>query len=374
MCIRDRRRFSDNLVNETLRRVLLTLWNVYSFFVNYATIDNFSPKDIPDGWKPENELDRWILSELNVLVNQVDTLLEDYNPTDAGRRIQEFIDGLSNWYVRRSRRRFWRSENDSDKISAYATLYSCLCTTSKLMAPLAPFIAEEMYQNLVKSVDDSVVDSVHLADFPESDASLIDESLMEATRLAMKVSSMGRAARSKAGLKVRQPLSTIAIKTRNADEEKYLEWVTSQVLEELNVKEIVTFSKIAGLLEKVESEVEKNVDVIVSIDTFSVAVESGYMVALDSHLSESLIEEGLARELAHRIQNMRKDANFDLTDRIIIYYEAPDAVASVISNYGDYIGQETLSDSILKGKPEDPSGIVAHTINGMEVSIAVKKA
>ena len=368
------RRFSDKLVNETLRRVLLTLWNVYSFFVNYATIDNFSPKDIPDGWKPENELDRWILSELNVLVNQVDTLLEDYNPTDAGRRIQEFIDGLSNWYVRRSRRRFWRSENDSDKISAYATLYNCLCTTSKLMAPLAPFIAEEMYQNLVKSVDDSVVDSVHLADFPESDASLIDESLMEATRLAMKVSSMGRAARSKAGLKVRQPLSTIAIKTRNADEEKYLEWVTSQVLEELNVKEIVTFSKIAGLLEKVESEVEKNVDVIVSIDTFSVAVESGYMVALDSHLSESLIEEGLARELAHRIQNMRKDANFDLTDRIIIYYEAPDAVASVISNYGDYISQETLSDSILKGKPEDPSGIVAHTIDGMEVSIAVKKA
>ena len=310
-----------------VRRKLITLWNVYSFFVNYATIDDFSPKDIPDGWKPENELDRWILSELNVLVTQVDTLLDEYNPTDAGRRIQEFIDGLSNWYVRRSRRRFWRSENDSDKISAYATLYNCLCTTSKLMAPLAPFIAEEMYQNLVRSVNDSAADSVHLSDFPESDQSLIDESLMEATRLAMKVSSMGRAARSKAGLKVRQPLATIAIKTRNQGEEKYLEWVTSQVLEELNVKEIVTFSTIPGLLEKVEAEVEKNVDVIVSIDNYSIAVESGYMVALDSHLSGDLIEEGLARELAHRIQNMRKDSNFDLTDRIIIYYEGPDTVS-----------------------------------------------
>ena len=129
------RRFSDKLVNETLRRVLLTLWNVYSFFINYATIDEFHPDQIPESWMPENELDRWIISELNVLVCQVDGYLDEYNPTDAGRRIQEFIDQLSNWYVRRSRRRFWKSENDGDKLSAYATLYDCLVTLSKLMAP-----------------------------------------------------------------------------------------------------------------------------------------------------------------------------------------------------------------------------------------------
>ncbi|MFQ6031254.1 MAG: class I tRNA ligase family protein, partial [Dehalococcoidia bacterium] len=196
------RRSSDKLVNETLRRVLLTLWNVYSFFTNYASIDQFHPDQVPAGWRPESELDRWILSELNVLVEQVDGHLERYNPTDAGRRIQEFIDQLSNWYVRRSRRRFWKSENDTDKLSAYATLYRCLVTVARLMAPLGPFVAEELYQNLVRSVDPSAPDSVHLDWFPVPDPSLIDQPLMEATRLAMRLSSMGRAARSKAGLKV----------------------------------------------------------------------------------------------------------------------------------------------------------------------------
>ncbi|HZA25972.1 MAG TPA: class I tRNA ligase family protein, partial [Dehalococcoidia bacterium] len=200
------RRFSDKLVNETLRRVLLTLWNVYSFFTSYATIDQFHPEQVPQGWRPENELDRWILSELNVLVFQVDDYMQGYIPTDAGRRIQEFIDRLSNWYVRRSRRRFWKSENDADKLSAYATLYLCLVTLTRLLAPLAPFVAEEMYQNLVRSVDPSVPDSVHLDSFPVADPSLVDQQLMDATRLAMRISSMGRAARAKAGLKVRQPL------------------------------------------------------------------------------------------------------------------------------------------------------------------------
>jgi isoleucyl-tRNA synthetase len=230
------RRFSSKLVNETLRRVMLTLWNVYSFFTNYASIDQFQPNQKPEGWKPENELDRWILSELNTLISQVDGYLGSYDPTNAGRRIQEFIDQLSNWYVRRSRRRFWKSENDADKLSAYISLYSCLETVARLMAPLAPFVAEELYQTLVKGVEAGAPDSVHLVKFPVDDDSLVDEPLMEATRLAMRISSMGRSARSKAGLRVRQPLASVMVKTRSPQELGYLELIRPQVLEELNIK------------------------------------------------------------------------------------------------------------------------------------------
>ena len=191
------RRFSQDLVNEVVRRFLLTLWNVYSFFTTYASVDNFHPDQIPQGWKPTSELDRWLMSELNSLVAQVDEQLEAYNPTDAGRRIQDFVDLLSNWYVRRSRRRFWKSENDDDKASAYATLYTCLSTLCKLMAPFTPFVAEEMYQNLVRSVDGDAPESVHLASFPLDSPELVDHQLMTATRLAMEISRMGRAVRSR---------------------------------------------------------------------------------------------------------------------------------------------------------------------------------
>ena len=216
------RRFSARLVNETLRRVLLTLWNVHSFFTNYASIDQFHPDQKPADWRPENELDRWVLSELNTLISQVDGYMDGYDPTNAGRRIQEFIDQLSNWYVRRSRRRFWKSENDQDKLSAYVTLHTCLVTVPKLMAPLAPFVSEEIYQSLVCAVDPDAPDSVHLAEFPAADQSLIDEPLMEATRLAMRISSMGRGARSRGGLKVRQPLPEVVVRTRTAEES----WIT----------------------------------------------------------------------------------------------------------------------------------------------------
>ena len=241
------RRFSSRLVNETVRRVLLTLWNVYSFFTSYASIDRFHPDQEPPDWKPENELDRWILSELNALVEQVDHLLESYDPTNAGRRIQEFIDRLSNWYVRRSRRRFWKSDNDADKLSAYLSLYHCLKTVAKLMAPLAPFLAEELYQGLVKAVDPKAPDSVHLADFPKADASLVDQPLMEATRLGMRVASMGRSARSKAGLRVRQPLAAVSVKVRSAEERGYLDLVRDQVLEELNIKSLLALDDDSSL-------------------------------------------------------------------------------------------------------------------------------
>ena len=367
------RRFSDKLVNETLRRVLLTLWNVYSFFINYATIDEFHPDQIPESWTPENELDRWILSELNVLVGQVDGYLDEYNPTDAGRRIQEFIDQLSNWYVRRSRRRFWKSENDGDKLSAYATLYDCLVTLSKLMAPLAPFVAEKIYQNLVFGVYPDQIDSVHLAGFPEINQSLIDQELMDATRLAMRFSSMGRSARSKAGLKVRQPLSSLFVRVRNADEEKYIRLVEPQILEELNIKEIEFKSDVENFYQRAVNESDDPSNTVIQLDNYSVCLDSGYMAAVNSQITEELANEGLARELAHRVQGLRRDAKFELTDRIIIYYDGPDAISRVMSEHLEYISQETLSDDVVLGSPDDgPSGSL-QTIEGMEVMLEVRR-
>jgi isoleucyl-tRNA synthetase len=367
------RRFSARLVQETLRRVLLTLWNVYSFFTNYAAIDRFHPDQIPDGWRPSSELDRWILSELNVLVLQVDADLEGYSPTDAGRRIQEFIDQLSNWYVRRSRRRFWKSDSDADKLSAYATLYSCLETLTRLMAPLAPFVAEEMYQNLVCAVSPSASDSVHLASFPVADPSLIDQPLMEATRLAMKISSMGRSARSKAGLKVRQPLAQVWVKPRVPVEKDYLGQVQSQVLDELNIKELQVLDDLSVLYQQVYQAAGDQTEAIIVVAHYSVALEGGYMVALDTTLTPELEDEGLARELAHRIQNLRRDARFELTDRIVTYYQGPEAVDRVMRNYSDYICQETLTEDLVAGTPEDEAKTEVQKVEGMEVVLGVKR-
>jgi isoleucyl-tRNA synthetase len=428
------RRFSDKLVNETLRRVLLTLWNVYSFFTNYATIDQFHPDQVPQGWKPENELDRWILSELNVLVSHVDDYLEHYNPTDAGRRIQEFIDGLSNWYVRRSRRRFWKSENDSDKLSAYATLYRCLVTITKLMAPLAPFMAEEMYQNLVRSVDAGAPDSVHLASFPAPDQSLEDQQLMDATRLAMKISSMGRAARSKAGLKVRQPLNLMKVMTRNALEKSALDKLEDQFKEELNIKNVQITSpgggeydlseenfwdwhvsanmssigpkfgqnsmRIKNALDSLDPQQARKVVINLKINGstvlsiqdenvhlsredivttkiepsgHSVVEEGSYAVAVETTVTPELAQEGLARELAHRIQNLRKDAGFEITDRIVTYYQGPEEVGTVMRNHADYIKQETLSEKLVPGSPEDGAKVETQKVEGMEVTLGVRR-
>ncbi len=207
------RRFSEEMVAEVTRRFLLTLWNVYSFFVTYANIDHFTPGAEGASLEP-SELDRWIISELNQLIVDVDSALDSYNPTEAGRKIEGFVDDLSNWYVRRSRRRFWKSENDADKLSAYTTLYQCLVTLSKLLAPFTPFLAEELYQNLVCSVFPEAPESVHLADFPVADETKIDKQLADDTRLAMKVSSLGRAARSQAGIKVRQPLAKVVCQSQ----------------------------------------------------------------------------------------------------------------------------------------------------------------
>ncbi|MCI0794141.1 MAG: isoleucine--tRNA ligase [Chloroflexi bacterium] len=369
------RRFSSKLVNETLRRVMLTLWNVYSFFANYASIDQFDPRQIPAGWKPESELDRWILSELNTLVAQADGYLDGYDPTNAGRRMQEFIDRLSNWYVRRSRRRFWKSENDGDKLSAYITLYTCLVTLAKLMAPLAPFVTEEIYQKLVCAVDPDAPDSVHLARFPTADQSLVDQPLMEATRLAMRIASMGRAARSKAGLKVRQPLASVAVKTRTPAEHSYLDLIRPQLLEELNIKELVQLEEDDDLVVAINliHQVGEDNQGSYQLDDWSVTVEASYIVFVDKRVTPELAEEGLAREVVHRIQNLRRSAQFELTDRITTYYQGPEELGRVIRGHADYIRLETLTEDLVEGPPEDGAQTDTLTIEGMEVTLGVKR-
>jgi len=368
------RRFSSKLVNETLRRVLLTLWNVFSFFTNYASIDKFHPDQKPDGWKPENELDRWILSELNTLVEQVDGYLEGYDPTNAGRRMQEFIDQLSNWYVRRSRRRFWRSENDNDKLSGYITLHTCLVTLAKLMAPLAPFVSEEIYQKLVCSVEPDAPNSVHLAQYPTADRSLVDQPLMEATRLAMRIASMGRGARSKAGIKVRQPLASVAVKTRSANEREYLDLIRPQLLEELNIKELTVLDDSSDLLQQAQRSAGDQPEAIVRLGDYTVALEGGYAVCIDGAITPELAEEGLARELVHRIQNLRRSADFEVTDRIITYYQAPEEIAKVMTGgFGEYIRQETLSEELVSGAPQDGAHTETSKVDGAEVTLGVRR-
>ena len=278
-----------------------------------------------------------------------------------------------------ARRRFWKSENDTDKVSAYATLYRCLVTVSKLMAPLAPFMAEEIYQKLVCDVDSAAPDSVHLDRYPVVDSSLIDHDLMAATRLAMQVSSMGRAARSRAGVKVRQPLAEVKVWGNTA----HLQQIRSQILEELNIKQLT-------VLENFEDEAQGYYDGVRSalqsqgnseftghglqqVDDFWVSVEPGCLVALDTRVSPELADEGLAREIAHRIQGLRRSAQFDLTDRIVTYYQGPDDVARVMQSHADYISQETLSDQLVMGVLDDAEGSETQKVEGMDVTLAVKR-
>ncbi|MBI2936292.1 MAG: isoleucine--tRNA ligase, partial [Chloroflexi bacterium] len=363
--------FGYGIVDETRRRFIIPLWNVYSFFVTYANLDDYVPTNIA-AFRTSSELDRWILSELNTTVAGVTAALDDYDATGAGRQLEERVELLSNWYVRRSRRRFWKSENDEDKLAAYHTLYTCLVTLAKLLAPFTPFLAEELYQNLVRSVDPKAPESVHLADFPKPDIALVDTELSEATRLAMRVVSLGRAARGTARLRVRQPLLRMGTKVKSAQEAQALIKLMDQVTDELNIKEGsagITFSEedalswfgyevkpnlellgpkygrsveaIARDLSKLEPRqvaqeiaAGKNITIanyqlapeeviVVKTDQpgWVSASESGYIVRIDTRITPELAQEGLARELVHRIQNMRRAAGFEISDRIVTWYQ-----------------------------------------------------
>ncbi len=413
------RRFSAGLVEEGLRRFLLTLWNTYSFFVSYANIDEVDPRIEPDGPRPE--IDRWLLSELNVLIQKVTDELDAYDPTDAGRAIDAFVDDLSNWYVRRNRRRFWRgvSESDADKQSAYNTLYTALVTVSKLIAPFTPFIAEELWQNLVRSVDKDAETSVHLATWPVANSTLIDDTLNAETDLVKRVCSLGRAARAKAQIKVRQPLAEIVVKVRHAEESASLVKNESLVLEELNAKSLrvvedetvvlsyvvkpnlpvlgkkygATVAAIRGELAKLPpadvadavrggqtvtvAGVELTAEDILleakDSDGFAAAVDAGYAVAVSTAISPELADEGLAREVVRRIQDMRREAGFDLSDRITAWYDGDADVARVMVAQAAYIQGETLATELIAGVAPADASTASHDLEGAKVTIAVRK-
>ncbi|GAF70680.1 unnamed protein product, partial [marine sediment metagenome] len=362
------RRFSAELVGEAQRRFIRTLWNTYSFFVTYANIDRFDPSAVRDfsELSEKAELDRWIISELHQLIADVTKAMEGYNPTDAGRRIQDFVDDLSNWYVRRSRRRFWKSESDADKLSAYATLYECLVTLAKLLAPLTPFVAEEIYQNLVRSYYPDEPESVHLAHFPIADRSQVDEKLAQDIHLAMKVASLGRAARSNAGIKVRQPLAKVILGPTGptgptgSQVRESLGATGPQVLEELNVKEI-EFEEDEERLKRLADE-----------GKVEIAMEGGFSVAIVTEVTPELADEGMARELVHRLQTMRKQAGFDIADYIYTYYQGGENLKRVIEKHADYIKQETLSRDLIAGIPQD-AYTESHRIDGEEITLGVKR-
>ncbi|MBA7655706.1 Isoleucine--tRNA ligase [subsurface metagenome] len=350
------RRFSEKSVTEITRRFLLTLWNVYSFFVTYANIDRFTP-DAEATLSFQSELDKWIISELNQLIIDVDSALDGYNPTEAGRKIESFVNDLSNWYVRRSRRRFWKSENDTDKQLAYATLYECLVTLSKLLAPFIPFLAEELYQNLVGSVFPETPNSVHLADFPVADTTRIDKQLAADTRLVMKISSLGRAARSQAGIKVRQPLAHVVVSVASSNEQRSLERLKPQILEELNVKNLEFIDSVA--------ELDK--------PGYMVSSEGNCAVAIPTEISSELASEGLAREIVHRLQIMRRSAGFDIAEYIVTYYQGEAYMRKVMEGFTDYIKQETLSRQLIEGVPGEGAFTESFKLGGYDILLGVKK-
>ena len=416
--------FGFKTADEARRQFIIPLWNVYSFFVTYANIDEYDPSTPAPAVERRPELDRWIISELNLLIAEVCDALDDFEPDRASRNVEGFVGYLSNWYVRRSRRRFWKagilSEQgaDEDKLSAYATLYECLVTLIKLLAPFMPFMTDAMYQNLVGSVS-GAKESIHLDDYPEADMSKVDQRLSDATRLAMRISSMGRAARSKSGLKVRQPLERALVKLRSKEEAELLPQIAPQVQDEINVKEIVALidetqvmeftvqpnmpvlgpkygadmRKIASALSEADPvevytaissgrnvmaggfEVEPHEVLVTTTDKegYAVTNEGGYAIAITTEVSPELRLEGQARELVHRIQNMRRSADFDISDYIVTYYQGGSELDKVISAHSGYIKQETLSRELRKETPAKGAYIEEYDADGLRATIGVKK-
>jgi isoleucyl-tRNA synthetase len=413
------------LVGDVVRSFYLTLWNVYSFFVTYANLDGFDPKQAQVPVAQRDSLDRWILSELYTLAQEVTQAYENYDVLDATRPIEAFIDSLSNWYLRRSRRRFWKTESDTDKLAAYQTLYECLVMIAKLLAPSMPFLSEALYRNLVAEQDAKAPESVHLAAWPKADMALVDQQLVNNMRLAQKLVSLGHAARNSAALKVRQPLAEVVfvVKSGEADVVRDL---AATIAEELNVKavkvadsasEMVKYSLnplpkvLAPLLKGDFPKVQKilregspedvsrwakmllagqNLTVDVdgktyeitpaqcevhqaSTEGYAVTEEHGYLAALSTQLTEELVQEGLAREFVRRVQTLRKDADFDISDHITVTYQAAGNVRDAVRAFADYIQRETLADQMGEGIPSDGYHSEAFNFDGEPVTIGVRR-
>ena len=413
------RRFSPDLVAETSRRFLSTLWNTYSFFVTYANTADFDPRaGVADAAR--TELDRWIRSELHQTVQRVTEALDGYEPADAARPIEAFVDQLSNWYVRRSRRRFWRSGEGADSQAAFATLYECLSTVAKLLAPFTPFIAETMYQNLVVGRVADARDSVHLADWPEVDTDAIDERLSDDIALVQRMVSLGRGARSKAQTKVRQPLAAAILVPRNEAERSALERLAPQIAEELNVKrvEAVTdpgdrlsytlrpnlpvlgpkFGQQVGAVRTALQQADATAivaamragdpievggftlaptDVLVAVEAsegWAAQEESGYAALIDTTLTPELVAEGIAREVIRRLQDLRRDAGLDVSDRIHVAYRAGAPVAAVMASHGAMISEEVLALSLEASDAPEGDARADADIDGVEAVFTLRKA
>ena len=343
-------------LGEEVRRKFLTLWNVYSFFVTYSNIDQLDPTKLTV--KPEDltRLDRWMLSRLNSLVKITRERLEDFDPAPVPRAVEEFIDDLSVWYVRRSRRRFWKSGSDTDKHAAYQTLYRCLTTLTRLLAPFMPFLTEEMYQNLTRSVDPGAPESVHLSPYPEPEAGMISEALEKEVGLVRSVVSLGRAAREKSKLKVRQPLQAALIRLNEPGEKDAILLHAETIKEELNVHELLFSDKDTQL--PADYVVEQDPDRAVGICT---------------KLTTELENEGFARELVHKVQNLRKAAGFEVTDRIRLHYQASPRLAAAVRAFDDYIRRETLALTVTDEPLAEPDIRETAKINREPAELALKR-
>ena len=407
-------RFSTDDVGEASRKFLSTLWNVYSFYVLYADIDNFNPLKYSD-FVSDNVIDKWIMSKLNTLIKDVDNKLNSYDITGAALQIEDFTDSLSNWYVRRNRSRYWSEELTDDKIGAYVTLYRVLVTLSKVAAPFVPFITEEIYQNLVVNLDSSAEESIHLCNWPKVDEGAINKELEKEMDLAYTIVKLGRSARNGANIKNRQPLSSMLVSVASLP--KYYGDI---VKDELNVKAIELG---ADLSEHVNFEIKPNLPVlgkaygkmipairkeiasknqmelaqkikaggveVINVDGTEIELNSenllvtmqgleGYAFAgegeigvlLDTHITEELKEEGHVREILSKIQNMRKESGFEVADKITLYVANNDMLIDVIKKFEDTIKKETLTVDVVYGANDVE--YTETTINGEKLDMAVK--
>ncbi|MBU2493729.1 MAG: isoleucine--tRNA ligase [Bacteroidetes bacterium] len=382
---------------EVQRKFFGTLINTYSFFALYANIDKFDYSENLIAYEQRPEIDRWIISKLNSLLKEYESLMDNYDVTKAARAVSSFtIDQLSNWYVRRCRRRFWKSEVNENKMAAYQTLYECLTTVCKLTAPFAPFIAEEIYQNLNSATKKETYESVHLAEFPK--AGYVDLELEDKMDIAQRVVYLTRSIRAKSNLKVRQPLKKIMIAAGKDHKDAVLK-MRDVILEEVNIKELEVLEDDAGIVNKsakpnfktlgpkygkvVKSlankikemnkaqiiELEKNKELVLNVEGEDIKIsfedveivsteiegwvvesEEGVTVAVDSEMTEDLIAEGIAREFVNRVQNMRKDAGLDVMDRISVEFSADEKFVEYVNKFSDYIVNEILADGIKSGQ------------------------
>ena len=410
-------RFHGKAVQEGQRKFMGTLWNTYAFFVLYANIDNFDATKYTLDYSKLSVMDKWLLSKLNSAIIEVDNDLGSYKIPEAARALEEFVDDMSNWYVRRSRERFWAKGMEQDKINAYMTLYTALVTICKCAAPMIPFMTEDIYRNLVCSIDPSAPESIHLCDYPAADQSMIDVELEKAMDEVLKIVVMGRACRNSANIKNRQPIGQMFVKAP----EKLSGFYTDIIADELNVKK-VTFSddvsaytsyqfkpqlrtvgpKYGKYLKQIQAALagldgnkamaELKADGVLKLDSVSDEVVlseedllitmtqmEGYVsendntvtVVLDTNLTPELIEEGFVRELISKIQTMRKEAGFEVMDHIAVSYIADEKVTGIFAKYGEEIKSEVLADAISSG---DLKGYEKEwSINGESVQLAVEK-